>query len=408
MTKRARMPRRRNLRGRGGFFDDLRSGWNKFAGWTNNAGKPFMNAGRNIADAFVPGLGGKIKNVTDILGLGAYGIKQNTILASPVPDMHAIADRGVRIRHKEFVTDVKSATDFTLTQLRINPGLPDTFPWLSAVAGCFQKYEIKGLVFYLNSTSASALNSTNTALGTIVGAVQYNPYAAPPANKVDMLALAGSMGSKPNLSQMYPLECAPDMTVYRTHLLRSDDVTDDLAKYDAGIFNIGAVGSQAASVCGELWVSYDIVLKEPKRVYQGWSAHYGLAWPNPSNYLGTMAAATSYMDNIGIVFDQNILTLPAAWVGKFKIQLYMVGNSTAVQSPTLTASGAVGLNVYNNQTTPTMFVPANGETCTHQLCEICVNKTLTSAATLTFSSGTKVTAMTACELNVEQLDGKFV
>lgn len=61
-----------------------------------------------------------------------------------------------------------SAGVFNGLVYKINPGNPETFPWLSSIASNFEAYRIEGLVFEYKTMSADALNSTNTALGQII------------------------------------------------------------------------------------------------------------------------------------------------------------------------------------------------------------------------------------------------
>ncbi len=150
--------------------------------------------------------------------------------------------------------------------LTINPGDDATFPWLSGVASNFQQYRFKGLLFEFVSTSADALNSTNTALGTVVMATQYNVNRPAFVSKQEMEAYEFSCSTRPSASLIHPIECDPDETPM-THLyVRSGAVPsgEDARMYDLGKFQIATVGMQAAATIGELWVTYDIELLKPR------------------------------------------------------------------------------------------------------------------------------------------------
>jgi hypothetical protein len=284
-----------------------------------SAGASIARGLSNIADRFLPGAGSVVSGVGRLFGFGAYTTEQaERILASRVPEMHATLDRGVRIAHHEYLGDVMSSTEFTSRMYPLNPGIQTTFPWLSTVAAAFQEYEINGLIFFFKSTSASALNSTNTALGQIIGAVQYNPYQPAPTSKIEMLGLSSSSDGKPSESNIYPVECKADMTLFRSKLMRGAAVTDDLAKYDHGNFILGAAGSQAAAVVGELHVVYDLLLKKPKLwntgSFQGWFAQMSSdATTDDTHPLGTVAF-TEQANNLGIIVNPaaNTITIPAA------------------------------------------------------------------------------------------------
>jgi len=326
---------------------------------TKNRPRPQKNASTSIvrgltgiANQFMPGAGTLLGAGARYLGFGAYSTAEaESLLASKVPTMHATLDRGVRISHHEYLGDVKSATDFSVLKYPINPGMPVTFPWLSSVAQAFQEYELNGMVFYFKATSANALSSTNTALGQIIGAVQYNPYLSDPTSKVIMLGLAGASDGKPSESNVYPVECKADMTLMRSKLIRVDTVTDDLAKYDHGNFFLGANGSQAVATVGEIHVVYDILLKKPKLWSMnttGWTPRYHGAGVSSSNPIGT--TVTKMYDNMGLSVSSYSVSIPAhlAVAGtKYRFTMHWTSGSTAsIVYPSLTVSNLTLSQIY--------------------------------------------------------------
>nr|WRQ65946.1 structural protein [Tolivirales sp. gcode 6] len=63
----------------------------------------------------------------------------------------AINNTGTNIvvRHKELIQEVNASSVFVPTSLRINPGEPGVFPWLSGIASRYEKYKFKKLRFTL-------------------------------------------------------------------------------------------------------------------------------------------------------------------------------------------------------------------------------------------------------------------
>jgi hypothetical protein len=163
---------------------------------------------------------------------------------------------------------VQSSQGFAVEQLEINPGLSETFPFLSQLAQNFECYRMHGLVFEYRATSANALNSTNTALGVVAMAVQYNCLNAPFSSKQSMEAYEGAVSSSPSQSMICGVECASGRLPLKELYVRTGPLgtTQDERFYDMGEFNIATQGMQAASDVGELWVSYDVELAFPKLV----------------------------------------------------------------------------------------------------------------------------------------------
>lgn len=249
----------RVLRGRGGFFDDI-------GGMLKSVAGPAIGALGGLADSVIPGAGQVANGIRKLAGLGAYTpVHSNAILAQPVPKVGSMADKGIRYTHQEFLGDVTGSVDWELTQFHVNPGLPEVFPWLSGIAGNFQKYRIDGLVFYLRSTSSVAIaDTTNLGLGTVLGGFQYNVYDKAPSSKPDFLSLSGALSGKPSEDHIYPMECDTSKNVFGNLLVRTVGVSDDLQKYDHAVFNLATVGFPGDYYLGELWVSYNVTLMAPK------------------------------------------------------------------------------------------------------------------------------------------------
>jgi len=251
--------RPRVLRGRGGFFDDVGGFFKKAAG-------PLLGVAGGIANTIWPGSGMVADGIRKLVGAGAYTpVRSNAILAQPVPRVNSAQDYGITYSHQEYLGDVTGSTDWELTQFHVNPGLPETFPWLAGVASNFQKYRIDGLVFYLRSTSSVAIaNTENLGLGTVMGGFQTNVYDKAPGSKLEFLSLSGARSGKPSEDHIFPMECDRTKNVFGNLLVRTVGVPDDLAKYDHAVFNLATVGFPGAYYLGELWVSYKLTLMAPK------------------------------------------------------------------------------------------------------------------------------------------------
>jgi len=169
------------IRGKGAYSADT-----KFA-------KGMADIGTSVGTKFGSWLGG-------IFGFGSYRIKQNSVfnsMSQQVPFMHSSSE-SIILRHREYIADVSSTAAFTSTVYAINPGLNGSFPYLSTIAQAFQEYEFKGLAYEFKSTSADALNSTNTALGSVSMAIQYRTDANAFVDKQQLLNEMWAVDGKPS------------------------------------------------------------------------------------------------------------------------------------------------------------------------------------------------------------------
>lgn len=271
----------------------------------------------SFTSKLVSGVGSFLSNTagklfTSITGLGEYKIQQNTLLTNNGPPVFSGEAQTV-ISHREFIADVVGSTDFNIKRYPVNPGISTTFPWLSQLASSYQEYKLEGLIFEFVSTSATAVSSTNTALGTIIMTTDYDSTDPEFVDKKEMEAYQYTVSGVPSVNHIHPIECAPDQNVLTNQYVRSihDDVSD-LSKpinfYDRGQFYIATQGMQAPSTIGELWVSYKVKLMKPKLAASvgdtfiaSWSNTAGSTswWPTASSGPGSVIAQKTYGQSIG-------------------------------------------------------------------------------------------------------------
>lgn len=217
-----------------------------------------------------------------LTGRGDYNVAQNTLInmGTTVP-VFKQGSRSTIVSHKDYIGDVTSSTSFVNRVYPINAALSSTMPWLSQVATNYEQYRIHGMVFYFKSTSANALNSTDTALGTVIMCTEYDSTRPDFSNKSQMMNHQYCTSSKPSCDLIHPIECAPPDTSIELLYSRTGPATGDPRLYDLGKFQLATEGMQQANVkIGELWVSYEVELVKPKLGGSGFSiasTHYRIS-----------------------------------------------------------------------------------------------------------------------------------
>lgn len=322
------------------------------------AGPPGAMVGKHLGSA----LGQGIKSLT---GFGDYLVKKNTLLSPGAPPSirnGALPGGAVIVSHREYLGDVissSSANTFNLRAYDINPGLDGAFPWLSQCASNFQQYKIMGMLFEYRTMSADALNSTNTALGQVIMATNYDSLANDFQSKAEMENSAYAQSVKPSSSCVHLIECDTSTLPINELYIRTGSVPSgsDKRMYDLGKFQIATNGFQGTSVnCGELWVSYQVMLLKPKiwdsmgndvqyyTMFQG----TGIANATP---LGTVASAdvppiapySVPVNTLNVTFDSNlIIRIPGSSLRKYyNIFCLWVGDLTStLVAPSLTYTNA--------------------------------------------------------------------
>jgi len=230
-------------------------------------------------------IGGALGNLAQnalskIFGKGDYSeftVEKNSLLiprhADSVP-LFGSEDGVVRVRHREFLQDVRVASTtgaFEVTGYPLIPNNGAVFPWLSPMAELFEQYRILGMIFEFKTTATTAvLNAVN--LGSVFMATQYNAYMPGFSSKRQMLNHYFGCSSVIRDSLIHPIECKEmydPLKCYYTRPINNGPLPGrDVRFEDFGNFYIATQGvpntNVAGTVIGELWVSYDIIFFKPR------------------------------------------------------------------------------------------------------------------------------------------------
>jgi hypothetical protein len=323
-----------------------------------------------------------------IFGSGSYDMVNSCWDAkSQVPIMHS-SNESVRFKHREYIADVyMGGSAFTPISYPINPGMSITFPYLAAVAGNFQEYSFKGLVFEYKTTSATALVSgTNTAMGSVMLAAQYRSDAPAFTNKTQLLNEMWSVDTVPSQNVILPIECSPQETVLTNQYVRSGTVTGDIKLFDLASLTVATFGGQSGqtNVIGELWVSYDVEFRKPQLssvvAGSGANAFYGVSatWSGTSIFNNLLASANS---TLAVTATGNIFTFPLG-AGGYYYWIVNVTYTGTYAAPSITYSGAheASNNIFVGSTVGSSTAGTFGQV-------ILVNAPANTQATVTLGSG---------------------
>lgn len=272
-SKKSRMPRRRYYGKRRRYS---RYGRRRYGRRYYGRGDYRMDPGASFGTRWGGYLGSKIGEfgggwAQRALGLGDYTVKTN-VFQGRLPEVTNLSGNGgTIIRFQEYLGDIiTSATPgaFKIETFMLNAANERTFPWLSQIAANYDQYEIQGILFNFRSTSGNALNSTNTALGTVMFATQYDTVDPPFTSKTEMLNYEFSTSSVPSQDQTHMIECDPHQTPLPLLFTEDAEVNPpntDPRLYFLGRTAIATTGFQGASVnIGELHITYQVKLLKPK------------------------------------------------------------------------------------------------------------------------------------------------
>jgi hypothetical protein len=317
-TSNVTRPRQRRVRGRGGYLEDIGNFFTgRSEGGTSLTNKIFSGAGGAIAGALgIPtsvgaGAGSWLSRA---LGLGAYSVSKNSLMAggggaadgmavetAPAvnrPPAFGTEAKGsdIIISHSEFVNDVQSSVAFQTTQYLNNPGNPALMPWFAQLSQYYEEFEFLGLIYCYRPTSATAVGTTNAAMGVVIIATEYDAYDAGYTTKRQMEAAEFSSSAVPYQAFMHPIECDPQKMVLRANYVAPgvssiSQLPGDVRFYIPSVTTVATVGQQTAGqTIGELWVTYHIRCSKPtlevtNNLLQSQRTSYSLATSNSANTL---------------------------------------------------------------------------------------------------------------------------
>jgi hypothetical protein len=256
------------IRGRGDYFGDLLGGLGQKAGnWAQSKLSSLFGFGDYRTR------GPKSNSLSKMVSRAAETRSENLSASSPSQNPFVMGAMSVqfaggppRIQHREYVGAVYAtgSANFSTTAYRIQPGLRGStalMPWGCSVAGCFQMYELHGMVLEYVSTSSNY--SATSALGSISLSTVYDAEKPPLATLLDVNNNEFTTSANPSVSFYHPVECAKGdapTTVKYVRTSNSVASSTDERLDDVGIFQVSLNGlvAEAGTQVGELWCSYDI------------------------------------------------------------------------------------------------------------------------------------------------------
>lgn len=277
------------------------------------------------------------KTVKQITGYGDYKVNRNSLLHGNIPQVSnpPLGPNSTCIQYKEYLGDVISsvtAGKFAISKYVLNPSNAQLWEFLAQIACNYEEWRPEGICFIFRSTSADALNSVNTALGTVIMATNYNPYNPDFTTKGEMEAYEFCTAGVPSQDLIHMVECDPHqgaISLFFTNTPQNQG-NGDIRFNQLGTFYIATVGCQGTSVnLGELWVTYQISLLKPK-LFQS----LGLA--NDMIYIAGIAhdpVATGVIGPVGGT-SYSKGTIPfSGWTASEKMYLSQSGSAARVYFP---------------------------------------------------------------------------
>jgi hypothetical protein len=279
--------------------------------------------------------------------------------------------KSVRIRHQEYLGDVISGSSTSYTTLLtyiMQPGDPNSFPWLSALASRYQRYKWHSIT--LQYISESPTSTT----GAVVLGFDHNAAATTPSTKQQMMELQDSIRCNAWDGCALAVSGSKDLLYTNIGSVYPDGPTGssaDIKTFAGGVFWVGTTGVPATTTLGEIYVTYDVELINP-----------GIFQPTPLMVNVTITPpSASTLFSTSIVQSGNFYV---SYISSLAIGFNYVGPFLILFNGTTTTTGGVSFTLTGATLAPSTAIVGTIATTTH-ITGWC-SYLGTGAVTLTFGS----------------------
>lgn len=324
-----------------------------------------------------------------LTGFGDYTVDSNVVaaqatdgaLGGQIPIIENSHCANI-VRHREYIGPIMGSLDeFQVVKLLdLNPGLVDTFPWLSPVANCYTRWRARGII--IEYVPLASDYTTAGSLGFVAIGTQYNPLDPIFTDKRSMLNHEFSCESKPSKTLVHPIECAKNQMAIDEYFIRSGPMppNSDQRFYDLGKVTVAVGGNPVDTQIGELWMSYEMEFYQPKMALENGDPCFLMSFTgtNSATYGATPAERSCTGNMKGIKVEPTTITFPPNISYGFFMMMYTrtgtVANPVIIADPFLDLVNATlfgywlgspnGLASLNNCFMTTIIFKVTGPGCT--------------------------------------------
>jgi len=177
-------------------------------------------------------------------------------MTSVMASVTRVKEQPFRVIREEFIQDVQGSAALAVYSLPINPGLTQTFPWLSMIANAYDLYRFNKLRISYRT------RDTSSDKGTVALAFEPNPDDPTPTNAQQIENFDTRVVMTPWVDGSMDVPVC-DLNRLKKFLIRNSLVAAELATYDLGALYFGVAGTNTGKI-GELWFEYDVSFYSPQ------------------------------------------------------------------------------------------------------------------------------------------------
>lgn len=197
----------------------------------------------------------KHKQADGALSFGSAPVAVGTRIQTRAPQIQSRNNSTrVRMSSELVLAQVNSSVAFTVQQvIPLNPGFPNSFPWLSKTAVNWEQYRVHSLEFFWVPIAPT------TAQGQVILSPSYDASDSPPTTLTMAANNWGSVSFSVWEEQRLRLDIQSMMALGPRRFVRSQAMAGDIKTFDVGFLSVCTNNCAAdGNPLGSLYVSYDI------------------------------------------------------------------------------------------------------------------------------------------------------
>jgi len=313
---------------------------------------------------------------------------------SQIPQFSTLRQTNV-VCHREYLGDIFGTAGFSNVSYPLNPGIAQTFPWLSSIAANYQEYRFHGLVFEFRSLITDFVLAG--APGVVIMSTNYNADAPLYLTKQQMENAEYAVSVKPTVDMIHGVECANNQTILPERFIRTGvvPVNQDLRLYDLGNFQFATQANPVQDL-GELWVSYCIEFFKPimpvLEADAGPAFHAARTITSSLAPFGSVGLYTNGSLNVLVTGTSVTIIGAQPGVNYFIDVIWNIGSVVTVAYGFLTLSNASitpgGQLFFDNSSLSSVTIPTTTTVTTNGNFQVVITSTLSVQGNIGFSLGT--------------------
>jgi hypothetical protein len=187
-----------------------------------------------------------------------------------------------RFKNRELIGSIagtSSSTVPTVTTYHINPGLSDSFPWLSGEADKWEQYSFIYLVYEWVPAGGTS------ATGFAILSPEYDASESNPTTLAELSNTEGAKVCRVWENFVSPMDRSNMHALGPRKYIRASNQAGDVKTYDVGKIHVATIGQGDTNTAGQLWVNYEIEFHIPQNSIP-------LSGPKQTSYFRNFTAQT--------------------------------------------------------------------------------------------------------------------